>query len=316
MLNQENIGKFIADLRKEKHWTQEQLAEQLGVTNRSVSRWENGKTLPDLSVLMELCAVFAVDFNELLKGEKINQTGGEGKKESSDKNYVRFDLLAQVFEQEQKEKAKKANRYFLAGVLCFGAVFADVLLSAGAFLMPLWRVVLIMCAIVLQCTGFYVNSSGNNYTPREIEVLSSSEETSMKTAEEMLRFVRRSQATDKPQYKKAFLAIEKELLPEEAVQFALAGEECLMQGSPSCWQPVLALTDHRILICGESVRGRMMTAYGVDTFSYRELKKIQWDGHRLILQVGSDEVVLKGKTLNEEIVKSLEKACPGTGPDV
>ena len=50
-MDQEKIGKFIAELRKEKNMTQEQLAEKMGVTDKSISRWENGKTMPDISML-------------------------------------------------------------------------------------------------------------------------------------------------------------------------------------------------------------------------------------------------------------------------
>ena len=56
-MNQEKIGKFISQLRKEKNLTQEELGEALGVTGKSVSRWENGKTLPDYSVIKELCEI-------------------------------------------------------------------------------------------------------------------------------------------------------------------------------------------------------------------------------------------------------------------
>ena len=55
MMTQENIGKFIAEKRKEKGMTQEYFAEKLGVTNRSISRWENGKTLPDYSLFPTIC---------------------------------------------------------------------------------------------------------------------------------------------------------------------------------------------------------------------------------------------------------------------
>ena len=66
-MNQEKIGKFIAQCRKEKNMTQEQLAERLGVTNKSISRWENGKTMPDYSILNELCYVLDINVNELKK---------------------------------------------------------------------------------------------------------------------------------------------------------------------------------------------------------------------------------------------------------
>lgn len=72
-MDQEKIGKFISNLRKEKKLTQEQLAKKLGVTNKSVSRWENGKNMPDYSILKELCSTLGIDFNEFLSGEKIEK---------------------------------------------------------------------------------------------------------------------------------------------------------------------------------------------------------------------------------------------------
>lgn len=71
-MDQIKIGKFIADLRKKKKMTQEKLSEKLGVTNRSVSRWENGKCMPDLALLPLLSRELDVTINELLSGEKIN----------------------------------------------------------------------------------------------------------------------------------------------------------------------------------------------------------------------------------------------------
>lgn len=72
-MNQEQIGKFIANLRKEKELTQEQFAEKLGVNVKSVSRWENGKTMPDYSILNDLCNILDMDVNEFLSGEKIKK---------------------------------------------------------------------------------------------------------------------------------------------------------------------------------------------------------------------------------------------------
>lgn len=71
-MDQEKIGKFIAECRKEKKLTQEQLADKLGVSNRSISRWENGKTMPDISLFEPLCEELNISINELLKGQRLN----------------------------------------------------------------------------------------------------------------------------------------------------------------------------------------------------------------------------------------------------
>lgn len=72
MMDQLKIGKFIAACRKEKGYTQASLAEKLGITDRAVSKWENGKSLPDSSIMLELCEILSINVNELLKGEHID----------------------------------------------------------------------------------------------------------------------------------------------------------------------------------------------------------------------------------------------------
>lgn len=71
-MNQEKIGLFIAKCRREKNMTQEDLAEKLGVSNKSISRWENGKTMMDISLFEPLCNELNISIIELLNGERIN----------------------------------------------------------------------------------------------------------------------------------------------------------------------------------------------------------------------------------------------------
>ena len=83
-MNQEKIGKYISNKRKDLKLTQEQLAEKLGVTDRSVSRWENGKSMPDLSILKSLCEVLNIKLEELFSGED-KKTGN-----SETINYIKY----------------------------------------------------------------------------------------------------------------------------------------------------------------------------------------------------------------------------------
>ncbi len=69
-MDQMKIGAYLKDLRKEKNLTQEQIAEKFGVSQRSVSRWENGYTMPDISILIELADYYDVDLREILNGER------------------------------------------------------------------------------------------------------------------------------------------------------------------------------------------------------------------------------------------------------
>ena len=70
-MNQEAIGGFIATCRKDKELTQMQLAEKLNITNRAVSKWETGKSVPDSSIMLDLCEILGITVNELLSGERI-----------------------------------------------------------------------------------------------------------------------------------------------------------------------------------------------------------------------------------------------------
>lgn len=73
-MDQEKIGKFIGAMRKRQGMTQEQLGEKLGVTNKTISRWETGKYMPDIDKLQNLSALLGVSVNELLAGERIEDT--------------------------------------------------------------------------------------------------------------------------------------------------------------------------------------------------------------------------------------------------
>ena len=84
-MNQIEIGKFIARCRKEKKLTQAQLAEKLNITDRAVSKWETGKSMPDSSIMLELCEILGITVNELLSGEKIDMESYEKK---ADENLI------------------------------------------------------------------------------------------------------------------------------------------------------------------------------------------------------------------------------------
>lgn len=95
-MDQIKIGKFILNCRKEKGITQEQLAEKLGVTSKSISRWENGNTMPDYTLLKDLCNALDININELLSGEKIK---GNDYMNKSEENLIKL--------RKQIDKRKK-----------------------------------------------------------------------------------------------------------------------------------------------------------------------------------------------------------------
>ena len=71
-MDQIKIGKFIAECRKRNNLTQMQLAEKLNITDRAISKWENGKGIPDSSIMLDLCKELKISVNELLSGEMID----------------------------------------------------------------------------------------------------------------------------------------------------------------------------------------------------------------------------------------------------
>ncbi len=105
-MNQEKIGKFLKELRKQKGLTQEQLAEKFNVSNRTISRWENGNNMPDLDVLIEISDYYKVDLREILTGER--------KDENMDKEMK--DTVLQAVDYTNME----AERYHKRVRICIG----------------------------------------------------------------------------------------------------------------------------------------------------------------------------------------------------
>jgi len=106
------IGKFLQMLRKENGLTQEQLAERMGVSRRTVSRWETGSNMPDMDILMELSDLYTVDLREILNGERKSEHMNEELKET----------VLQVADYSNEEKVRLLRRMhwlFIAGLIGF-----------------------------------------------------------------------------------------------------------------------------------------------------------------------------------------------------
>src|SRR5574344_1625485 len=106
-MNQIKIGKFIAECRKKNNLTQMQLAEKLNITDRAISKWENGKAMPDSSIMLDLCAELKISVNELLSGEVLEMNSYNEKmeqnlidmvrqKEASDKRLLKMEIVIGV----------------------------------------------------------------------------------------------------------------------------------------------------------------------------------------------------------------------------
>lgn len=115
-MDQLKIGKFIARLRKEKGLTQEQFGELLGVSNRTVSRWETGRNMPDLSILKEVANCLGVPLTDLLEGE---YSARKGNGEEDIEKIIDYS-------QRQKELSKKnLNKHIIIGLVCYALTAMD-----------------------------------------------------------------------------------------------------------------------------------------------------------------------------------------------
>ena len=143
-MNQQKIGKFIAECRKKQNMTQMQLAEKLGITDRAVSKWETGRAMPDSSIMLQLCGELNITVNDLLSGEVITMNNYD---ENSKK------LLLEMVKQKEE-----ADKKLLSAEIVIGTLSVIILLSLtfiAAFLqMQEWlRITLIASGFVLAIAG-------------------------------------------------------------------------------------------------------------------------------------------------------------------
>ena len=111
-MDQEKIGKFIAELRKEKNMTQKELAESLGITDRAISKWENGRGMPDLSLLTPLCEILGVSINELLSGERLDKKDYQEKLEENFINTIDY-----IDKKNVKSNTIKSIIWLVVGII-------------------------------------------------------------------------------------------------------------------------------------------------------------------------------------------------------
>lgn len=121
-LNQIKIGKFIKDLRKEKGVTQEQFAEILGVSNRTISRWETGSNMPDISLLIEIAKYFEVSIVEIINGERNSE-------KMNDKTREVAETLSDYASAEKEKMVKEIRNYSIMGAV--GIVLYSILRYSG-----------------------------------------------------------------------------------------------------------------------------------------------------------------------------------------
>ena len=138
-MDQIKIGRFIAERRKLQGLTQAQLAEKLNITDRAVSKWETGRSLPDATLMLALCEILGISVNELLSGEKVTMENNQEKNEQL--------LLEMAKEIERKNKTIWSAMWIIM-IVSMLALFAGII--AAAFFVPEgpWQLVVILAVVV------------------------------------------------------------------------------------------------------------------------------------------------------------------------
>ena len=174
-MDQIKIGKFIAECRKEKNLTQTQLAEKLGITDRAVSKWECGRSLPDSGIMLELCKELGISVNELLTGERLKM---DDYNERAEKN------LMEMKKQKEEGDRRLLRTEIVIGVI--GSIFLIVMVVLAKYVgMETWlKILLLALGFVVflvaaffalrieQKAGYYECAKcGHKYTPTFLQVL-------------------------------------------------------------------------------------------------------------------------------------------------
>lgn len=146
-MDQIKIGAFLRELRKEHDLSQEQLADRFNVSSRSVSRWENGNTMPDISIMIELADFYDIDIRDLLRGERKSEKMDENLKET----------LVMVADYTEAEKAKILNKVYVCGQ---GTLICSVALMLVFFINPFlgYNLALTPFLLILACGIFAINT--------------------------------------------------------------------------------------------------------------------------------------------------------------
>lgn len=157
-MDQIKIGKFIAECRKKNNLTQMQLAEKLNITDRAISKWENGKGMPDSSIMLDLCSELKISVNELLSGEVLEVNNYNEKLEQN--------LIDIVKQKEESDKRILTMEIAMGGASII--IFLILVMTASLIEMQDWvRLLIIMpstififivCLLLLrieQTAGYY-----------------------------------------------------------------------------------------------------------------------------------------------------------------
>lgn len=143
VMDQIKTGRFIASLRKEKGLTQLELADSLGISDKTVSKWERGAGLPEVSLMLPLCEALSVSVNELLVGEKLNDSEYKAKAE---------DTIMDLVKENEKNR-KRLFQSVSCGIITFIAVIALVIIASYLEMPTAFRILILIFALATAATG-------------------------------------------------------------------------------------------------------------------------------------------------------------------
>lgn len=142
-VEQIKIGKFIAEERKAKGLTQRQLADTLSISDKTVSKWECGKGLPEVSLMLPLCETLNITVNDLLSGERVSEVDYQKKAEEN-----MMDLM-----KENQENKKRMALSVICGMITIIAVCSLIVIASYIELPVLARIAVILLAVVTAAAG-------------------------------------------------------------------------------------------------------------------------------------------------------------------
>lgn len=142
-MDQSKTGKFIAQERRAQNLTQRQLADKLAISDKTVSKWECGKGLPEVSLMLPLCEILQITVNDLLSGEKVAEGDYQKKAEENMMNLIR----------ENAENKERMTLSIICGVITIIAVCALVMLASYLELPAAVRILLLVCAVLTAIAG-------------------------------------------------------------------------------------------------------------------------------------------------------------------
>ena len=130
-MDQQKMGTYLKELRKEKGITQEQLADKFFVSRRTVSRWETGSNMPEIEIMIELADFYEVDLKDLLRGER--------KEDDMDQNVKETAIaVAEYSNEDKKRMTRNFNLIFIAATVCFIGYLATLFLAPDGYSTPVF----------------------------------------------------------------------------------------------------------------------------------------------------------------------------------